>query len=62
MSWARKMLGMAERKSATLGRHWLASGAGASEPPQSYEGQVRACWRNPVALRAVRQLTMTPAE
>ena len=54
MSWPRRLLGLAERKSFAHARPWArATGCGA-EPPASYEGQVRAAMRNPVALRAVR--------
>lgn len=54
MIWARKMLGLAERKAAGVGRQWAMSSGAAGDAPASYEGQVRAVWRNPVALRAVR--------
>jgi HK97 family phage portal protein len=59
MSWARKVLGLrgptaGERKDWSAPRPWMGTGGASSEPPQGYEGQVRAAWRNPVALRAVR--------
>jgi len=55
MSWARRMMGMAERKSAAMPRQWAAMLQGsAGEAPASYEGQVRAAMRNSTALRAVR--------
>ena len=53
----RRLLGLAERKSLAGARPWaLGAGAG-GEPPASYEGQVRAAMRNPVALRALRLVT-----
>ncbi len=35
-------------------RSWAMAACAGGEPPASYEGQVRAAMRNPVALRAVR--------
>ncbi len=54
MSWAARFLARPERKALGHGRSWALSQPTGSEPPSSYEGQVRAAWRNPVALRAVR--------
>ncbi len=54
MSWAARFLPRPERKALGQGRSWALSQPAGSEPPASYEGQVRAAWRNPVALRAVR--------
>ncbi|MCG2839768.1 phage portal protein [Sandaracinobacter sp. RS1-74] len=53
MNWARRWLGGAGRKSLHAVRPWAVA-AGGAEVPASYEGQVRAALRNPVALRAVR--------
>jgi HK97 family phage portal protein len=54
MSWAQRLLGLPERKSAGGFRPWAMGDGALAEAPASYEGQVRAAWRNPVALRAVR--------
>jgi HK97 family phage portal protein len=54
MSWASRFLPRAEQKAMGGGRSWALSQPAGAEPPASYEGQVRAAWRNPVALRAVR--------
>ncbi len=42
-----------ERKAMGPGA-WIGAAAGSAEPPAGHEGQVRAAYRNPVALRAVR--------
>lgn len=54
MSWASRLLAWPERKGLGGGRQWALAQPSGSEPPSSYEGQVKAAWRNPVALRAVR--------
>jgi HK97 family phage portal protein len=54
MSWASRFLPRPERKALGGSRPWTLSQPPGSEPPASYEGRVRAAWRNPVALRAVR--------
>jgi HK97 family phage portal protein len=54
MSWATRLFPSAERKAIGAGRPWALPLPQGGEPPASYEGQVRAAWRNPVALRAVR--------
>lgn len=53
--WAARLLRGPERKAAPMTREWagLLQG-GSAEAPLSYEGQVRAAYRNAVALRAVR--------
>ncbi|MFN7399946.1 MAG: phage portal protein [Sandaracinobacter sp.] len=54
MSWAARILTRGERKALGSSRPWALSQPLGGEPPTSYEGQVRAAWRNPVALRAIR--------
>jgi HK97 family phage portal protein len=54
VSWARKIMGLGEAKSAHAPRPWLLPDTSAAEPPAGYAGQVRAAMANPVALRAVR--------
>lgn len=58
MNWPRRWLGLGpgpgERKHAMAARPWAVAAGGGGEPPASYEGQVRAAMRNPVALRAIR--------
>ncbi len=53
--WAVRLMGIGARKSASAGWRWAGlATAGAAEPPAGHEAQVRAAYRNPVALRAVR--------
>ena len=54
MSWARKIMGLGETKSAQMPRPWLLADTSGAEPPAGYAGQVRAALANPVALRAIR--------
>ncbi len=54
MNWASRLMGRPERKALGGGRPWAIAQPPGGEPPATYEGQVRAAWRNPVALRAVR--------
>jgi HK97 family phage portal protein len=54
MNWAARLMGRTERKALGGGRPWAIAQPPGGEPPTSYAGQVRAAWRNPVALRAVR--------
>ncbi|MGL6044503.1 MAG: phage portal protein [Sandaracinobacteroides sp.] len=54
MTWATRLFGLPERKALGSARPWLRGESALAEPPAGYEGQVRAAWRNPVALRAVR--------
>lgn len=53
--WAARLLGGVARKSAAPGWRWAGlAAASAAEPPAGHEAQLRAAYRNPVALRAVR--------
>lgn len=62
MKWARKIMGMGERKSVVGTRDLRFGPEPTGSVPGSYDARVRAAYSNPVALRAIRMVAEGAAQ